>query len=79
MQNKKLYDTKNKLNHTPTEKKKKTSAEILTVYPTCFFKGVDEKTIIDILVKRSNDQRQQIKQAFQHSSGKVILRKKQKT
>ncbi|CAG06242.1 unnamed protein product, partial [Tetraodon nigroviridis] len=35
-------------------------------------KGVDEKTIIDILVKRSNDQRQQIKKAFQHSSGKPL-------
>ena len=45
------------------------------LFSTCLFKGVDEKTIIDILVKRSNDQRQQIKEAFQHSSGKVILSK----
>lgn len=46
------------------------------LFPTCLFKGVDEKTIIDILVKRSNDQRQQIREAFQHSNGKVILSKK---
>lgn len=32
---------------------------------------MDEKTIIDILVKRSNEQRQQIKEAYQQSSGKV--------
>uniref|UniRef100_H2S105 Annexin n=1 Tax=Takifugu rubripes TaxID=31033 RepID=H2S105_TAKRU len=35
-------------------------------------KGVDEKTIIDILVKRSNEQRQQIKEAYQQSSGKPL-------
>lgn len=40
-------------------------------FPTCLFQGVDEKTIIDILVKRSNEQRQQIKEAYQQSSGKV--------
>ncbi|XP_031696498.1 annexin A1-like, partial [Anarrhichthys ocellatus] len=33
-------------------------------------KGVDENTIIEILVKRSNDQRQQIKEAYQQASGK---------
>lgn len=35
-------------------------------------KGVDENTIIDVLVKRSNDQRQQIKQAYQQASGKSL-------
>ncbi|XP_041856367.1 annexin A1a [Melanotaenia boesemani] len=35
-------------------------------------KGVDENTIIEILVKRSNDQRQQIKQAYQQASGKPL-------
>lgn len=32
---------------------------------------MDEKTIIDILVKRSNEQRQKIKEAYQQSTGKV--------
>ncbi|KAM8760833.1 annexin A1a [Acanthopagrus schlegelii] len=35
-------------------------------------KGVDENTIIEILVKRSNDQRQQIKAAYQQASGKTL-------
>ncbi|XP_010788362.1 annexin A1a [Notothenia coriiceps] len=35
-------------------------------------KGVDENTIIEVLVKRSNDQRQQIKSAYQQSSGKPL-------
>uniref|UniRef100_A0A4W6FXA8 Annexin n=1 Tax=Lates calcarifer TaxID=8187 RepID=A0A4W6FXA8_LATCA len=35
-------------------------------------KGVDENTIIEILVKRSNEQRQQIKQAYQQASGKPL-------
>uniref|UniRef100_A0A667X127 Annexin n=1 Tax=Myripristis murdjan TaxID=586833 RepID=A0A667X127_9TELE len=35
-------------------------------------KGVDENTIIDILVKRSNEQRQQIKEAYQQASGKPL-------
>ncbi|KAM6944619.1 annexin A1-like [Lycodopsis pacificus] len=35
-------------------------------------KGVDENTIIEILVKRSNDQRQQIKDAYQQTSGKSL-------
>lgn len=35
-------------------------------------KGVDENTIIEILVKRSNDQRQQIKEAYQQASGKTL-------
>lgn len=36
-----------------------------------FHAGVDEKTIIDVLVKRSNEQRQKIKEAYQQSTGKV--------
>lgn len=32
---------------------------------------MDENTIIEILVKRSNAQRQQIKEAYQQASGKV--------
>ncbi|XP_051924635.1 annexin A1a [Hippocampus zosterae] len=35
-------------------------------------KGVDENTIIEILVKRSNEQRQQIKEAYQQSTGKPL-------
>ncbi|CAL1616184.1 unnamed protein product [Knipowitschia caucasica] len=35
-------------------------------------KGVDENTIIEILVKRSNEQRQQIKEAYQQASGKTL-------
>ncbi|XP_030593411.1 annexin A1a [Archocentrus centrarchus] len=35
-------------------------------------KGVDENTIIEILVKRSNDQRQQIKEAYQKANGKPL-------
>ncbi|KAK7934229.1 hypothetical protein WMY93_005125 [Mugilogobius chulae] len=35
-------------------------------------KGVDENTIIEVLVKRSNDQRQQIKAAYQQASGKSL-------
>ncbi|XP_059192912.1 annexin A1a [Centropristis striata] len=35
-------------------------------------KGVDENTIIEILVKRSNQQRQQIKEAYQQASGKPL-------
>uniref|UniRef100_UPI0037E894C2 annexin A1a isoform X1 n=2 Tax=Semicossyphus pulcher TaxID=241346 RepID=UPI0037E894C2 len=35
-------------------------------------KGVDENTIIEILVKRNNEQRQQIKQAYQRASGKPL-------
>lgn len=33
--------------------------------------GVDEATIIDILTKRTNAQRQQIKSAYHQSTGKV--------
>ncbi|XP_008293937.1 annexin A1a [Stegastes partitus] len=35
-------------------------------------KGVDENTIIEMLVKRSNEQRQQIKEAYQQASGKPL-------
>ncbi|XP_030647386.1 annexin A1a [Chanos chanos] len=35
-------------------------------------KGVDESTIIEVLVKRSNAQRQQIKAAYQQASGKPL-------
>uniref|UniRef100_A0A8C7RPG8 Annexin n=1 Tax=Oncorhynchus mykiss TaxID=8022 RepID=A0A8C7RPG8_ONCMY len=35
-------------------------------------KGVDENTIIDVLVKRSNAQRQQIKASYQKASGKPL-------
>ncbi|KAB5528331.1 hypothetical protein PHYPO_G00139030 [Pangasianodon hypophthalmus] len=35
-------------------------------------KGVDEDTIIEVLVKRTNDQRQQIKAAYQKATGKAL-------
>uniref|UniRef100_A0A3Q3LPH7 Annexin n=1 Tax=Mastacembelus armatus TaxID=205130 RepID=A0A3Q3LPH7_9TELE len=35
-------------------------------------KGVDENTIIEVLVKRSNEQRQQIKAVYQQASGKPL-------
>ncbi|XP_044053149.1 annexin A1a [Siniperca chuatsi] len=35
-------------------------------------KGVDENTIIEILVKRSNEQRQKVKEAYQQASGKPL-------
>nr|XP_057927358.1 annexin A1a [Doryrhamphus excisus] len=35
-------------------------------------KGVDENTIIEILVKRSNEQRQKIKEAYQQANGKPL-------
>ncbi|XP_017307548.1 annexin A1 isoform X1 [Ictalurus punctatus] len=35
-------------------------------------KGVDEDTIINVLVKRTNDQRQQIKAAYQKATGKPL-------
>ncbi|XP_028313849.1 annexin A1a [Gouania willdenowi] len=35
-------------------------------------KGVDEKTIIEVLVKRSNEQRQQLKEAYHQASGKPL-------
>ncbi len=37
----------------------------------CMFSGVDEVTIIETLVRRSNAQRQQIKAAYQQANGKV--------
>ncbi|KAK3538715.1 hypothetical protein QTP86_014313, partial [Hemibagrus guttatus] len=35
-------------------------------------KGVDEETIINVLVKRTNEQRQQIKNAYQKATGKPL-------
>ncbi|XP_059405794.1 annexin A1-like [Carassius carassius] len=35
-------------------------------------KGVDEATIVEVLAKRSNAQRQQIKEAYQQSTGKPL-------
>ncbi|KAL0193626.1 hypothetical protein M9458_011922, partial [Cirrhinus mrigala] len=35
-------------------------------------KGVDEATIIEVLVRRSNAQRQQIKAAYQQAAGKPL-------
>ncbi|XP_008417352.1 annexin A1a [Poecilia reticulata] len=42
-------------------------------------KGVDEHTIIDVLVKRSNDQRQHIKEAYQQAYGKPLETELKKT
>uniref|UniRef100_A0A8C7RW11 Annexin n=1 Tax=Oncorhynchus mykiss TaxID=8022 RepID=A0A8C7RW11_ONCMY len=43
------------------------------VIPSCLCDvGVDENTIIDVLVKRSNAQRQQIKASYQKASGKPL-------
>lgn len=44
------------------------------LFLTCIvlLSGVDEDTIINILVKRTNEQRQQIKAAYQKATGKVI-------
>uniref|UniRef100_A0A673YWC0 Annexin n=1 Tax=Salmo trutta TaxID=8032 RepID=A0A673YWC0_SALTR len=43
------------------------------VLPSCLCDlGVDENTIIDVLVKRSNAQRQQIKASYQKASGKPL-------
>uniref|UniRef100_A0A673MNQ6 Annexin n=1 Tax=Sinocyclocheilus rhinocerous TaxID=307959 RepID=A0A673MNQ6_9TELE len=39
-------------------------------------KGVDEATIVEVIAKRSNAQRQQIKEAYQQSTGKVNALKK---
>jgi len=35
--------------------------------------GVDEATIVEVLAKRSNAQRQQLKEAYQQSTGKVSI------
>ncbi len=35
--------------------------------------GVDEATIVEVIAKRSNAQRQQIKDAYQQSTGKVSI------
>jgi len=34
---------------------------------------VDEATIVEVLAKRSNAQRQQLKEAYQQSTGKVSI------
>uniref|UniRef100_A0A673KXC0 Annexin n=1 Tax=Sinocyclocheilus rhinocerous TaxID=307959 RepID=A0A673KXC0_9TELE len=36
-------------------------------------KGVDEATVVEVIAKRSNAQRQQIKAAYQQSAGKVSI------
>nr|XP_043882122.1 annexin A1a isoform X1 [Solea senegalensis] len=48
------------------------SADVAALEKAINVKGVDEKTIIDVLVKRSNQQRQQIKQAYQQTTGKPL-------
>ncbi len=35
--------------------------------------GVDEATIVEVIAKRSNAQRQQIKEAYKQSTGKVSI------
>ncbi|MBN3318910.1 ANXA1 protein, partial [Atractosteus spatula] len=48
------------------------SSDAATLDKAIKAKGVDENTIIEILVKRSNSQRQQIKAAYQQASGKPL-------
>ncbi|XP_058493140.1 annexin A1a [Solea solea] len=48
------------------------SADVAALEKAINVKGVDEKTIIEVLVKRSNQQRQQIKQAYQQTTGKPL-------
>ncbi|RXM97847.1 Annexin A1 [Acipenser ruthenus] len=48
------------------------SADVALLDKAIKAKGVDEKTIIEVLVKRSNAQRQQIKEAYQKTSGKAL-------
>lgn len=38
---------------------------------SCYFSGTDEETIIDIVAKRSNEQRQEIRQTFKSLLGRV--------
>eukprot|EP00075_Anas_platyrhynchos_P013287 XP_027302540.1 annexin A1 [Anas platyrhynchos] len=49
------------------------SADVAALDKAITVKGVDEATIIDILTKRTNAQRQQIKAAYQQAKGKVYL------
>ncbi|NXF75693.1 ANX12 protein, partial [Sclerurus mexicanus] len=49
------------------------SADVVALDRAITVKGVDEATIIDILTKRTNAQRQQIKAAYQQTKGTVNL------
>ncbi|NXC20445.1 ANX12 protein, partial [Corythaeola cristata] len=48
------------------------SADVVALDKAITVKGVDEATIIDILTKRTNAQRQQIKAAYQQAKGKGL-------
>ncbi|NXF40160.1 ANX12 protein, partial [Nyctibius bracteatus] len=48
------------------------SADVVALDKAITVKGVDEATIIDILTKRTNAQRQQIKAAYQQAKGKSL-------
>ncbi|KAM9810283.1 annexin A1a [Neosynchiropus ocellatus] len=48
------------------------SADVAALDKAIKVKGVDENTIIEVLVKRSNEQRQQIKRAYEQSEGKPL-------
>ncbi|RMC17950.1 hypothetical protein DUI87_04824 [Hirundo rustica rustica] len=48
------------------------SADVIALDRAITVKGVDEATIIDILTKRTNAQRQQIKAAYQQAKGKSL-------
>ncbi|KAL2294844.1 hypothetical protein Nmel_008598 [Mimus melanotis] len=48
------------------------SADVAALDRAITVKGVDEATIIDILTKRTNAQRQQIKAAYQQAKGKSL-------
>ncbi|XP_074137522.1 annexin A1 isoform X1 [Sminthopsis crassicaudata] len=48
------------------------SSDVAALDKALTVKGVDEATIIDILTKRSNAQRQQIKEAYQQAKGKSL-------
>ncbi|OWK61591.1 Annexin A1 isoform p37 [Lonchura striata] len=48
------------------------SADVVALDRAITVKGVDEATIIDILTKRTNAQRQQIKAAYQQTKGKSL-------
>jgi len=48
--------------------------ELLIFYVALsYHEGVDEATIVEVLAKRTNAQRQQIKAAYQQSTGKVSI------
>uniref|UniRef100_A0A3Q3IGX0 Annexin n=1 Tax=Monopterus albus TaxID=43700 RepID=A0A3Q3IGX0_MONAL len=48
------------------------SADVAALDKAIKAKGVDEDTIIEVLVKRSNDQRQTIKETYQKTCGKPL-------